>query len=359
MKIREARTQGMLAIAVIAVSGLAAGCTPQFGGSPSAHQTVHTPSTTAAASTSSSTPTDPPSSKTPSDPPTTSTPTAPPTTMTPTAPPTTSTPSTPSDPPTTSTPTDPPTTAAPSSTPTGPACVTSSNNGSCGPYKFAGITASNGFSTFVSNDVWNPISGTSQTMTATSPGTWSAVAHMTDGNTAVVSYPNTNQIFTTTSNAPAPLSSFSKIVSTFAESMPDNAQTSAEWGFDVWSGQSNATDGADEMMIWTDTENRGTCGGATMLTTASFGGSNGVPVQTWTLCRNGAAGPRAEYIWYLAGAQESSGTVDILSMENWLVTKGYYPAGTGINQIDFGTEICSTGGTPETFSLNAYTLTTS
>jgi hypothetical protein len=194
---------------------------------------------------------------------------------------------------------------------------------------------------------------------ATDPGHWSAVAHMPAKNTAVLSYPNTNQIFTTATNSPAPLSGFGKIVATFRERMPKNAQTSAEFGFDVWAGQSTATDGADEMMIWTDTENRGTCGGATVLRTATFGGASGVPVQTWTLCRNGAAGPKAEYIWYLAGAQESAGTVDVLSMEKWMVTKGYYPAGTGINQIDFGAEICSTGGAPETFTLNAYTLASS
>jgi hypothetical protein len=317
MKIREARTHGMLVIASVAVSGLAAGCTSQSGSSPATHQSLHAPSSTSPPSSNSST----------------STSTAPSSATTPTT--------------------------GPSAALAGNRCVTSSHAGNCGPYKYPGITVSNGYSTYVSNDIWNPIPGASQTMTATDPGRWSAVAHMPARNTAVLSYPNTNQIFTTASNAPAPLSGFSKIVATFTESMPDNAQTSAEFGFDVWAGQSTATDSADEMMIWTDTENRGTCGGATVLRTATFGGADGVPVQTWTLCRNGASGPKAEYIWYLAGAQESAGTVDVLSMEKWMVTKGYYPAGTGINQIDFGAEICSTGGAPETFSLSTYTLASS
>jgi hypothetical protein len=49
--------------------------------------------------------------------------------------------------------------------------------------------------------------------------------------------------------------------------------------------------------------------------------------------------------------------VDILGMMNWLVSHGYLPAGTGLNQIDYGFEICSTGGAPETFTVSGYGIT--
>ena len=52
-----------------------------------------------------------------------------------------------------------------------PVCVTSAAKGSCGPYLYPAITGSDGSNTTVGQDVWNPISGWSQTLYATNPGT--------------------------------------------------------------------------------------------------------------------------------------------------------------------------------------------
>ncbi len=61
-------------------------------------------------------------------------------------------------------------------------------------------------------------------------------------------------------------------------------------------------------------------------------------------------------IWSL-DANEQSGTVNILAMLRDLQSRGLASPGAAIGQIDFGFEICSTGGAPETFSVSRYTLT--
>jgi hypothetical protein len=70
---------------------------------------------------------------------------------------------------------------------------------------------------------------------------------------------------------------------------------------------------SDEVMIQHDFARNGAC---TTLATAAFGGSDGVPVQKWHLCKYGS-----ELIWKLT-RNERSGSVDILSMLTWLVNHG-------------------------------------
>jgi len=88
-----------------------------------------------------------------------------------------------------------------------------------------------------------------------------------------------------------------------------------------------------------------------------FGGSNGVPVQTWNLCQNGSGVNNQELIWYRPAGQETSGSVDILAMLTWEENHGYIPAGSGLNGIDYTFEICSTGGTNQKFQVNSFSIT--
>jgi hypothetical protein len=101
-------------------------------------------------------------------------------------------------------------------------------------------------------------------------------------------------------------------------------------------------------MIQHDIVNRGTC---PVLAAATFGGSGGVPVQKWNLCKY-----NSELIWQLGGTNERSGSVDILAMLTWLQDHGYLPPGSGLWQIDYGFEICSTGGQPETFAVSHFSI---
>jgi hypothetical protein len=203
--------------------------------------------------------------------------------------------------------------------------------------------------------MWAANGGTTQALTASSPGDWSVSADAGPaGYTGVQTYPDTQEIYTSTSNEPDPLSGFSSIIASFTEDMNAVSGTSAEAAFDIWLGQDTATNYADEVMIWNDQANRGTCGGATVQANADFGGSGGVPEQNWTLCKYGSS----ELIWYLTSGNEASGSVDVLSMLTWLESHGYLPSGSGLNQIDYGFEICSTPG-PETFTVSQFAIKSS
>jgi len=234
----------------------------------------------------------------------------------------------------------------------GARCITNAAKGSCGPYSYPAITGSNGSTTYVLNNMWGANSGTTQTLTAKGPGSWSVVANAQPaGSTAVQTYPDTQQIYTRQDNTPDPLSGFGSIFSSFTVQMDVTGGTSAEAAYDIWLGQNSSTNYADEVMIWNDQANRGTCGGATVKANADFGGSNGVPRQNWTLCSYEGK----ELIWYLTNSNERSGTVDVLSMLTWLESHGYVPQGSGLNQIDYGFEICSTPSA-KMFTVNHYAI---
>jgi len=218
-------------------------------------------------------------------------------------------------------------------------CVTSNPKGNCGPYRYPAITQSDGQNTFVGQDVWNPIPGWSQTLHAAGPGNWSVTANMPSGNTAVVSFPNTGQQYYYENM----LKDFSSIYSSFAEDMHATSGTSAWATYDIW-----LNDWKNEVMIQHDFANNGPC---PAVATASFGGSGGVPVRNWHLCKYGS-----ELIWKLTGGNARSSSVDILSMLTWLEDHGYLPHGSGLTDISYGFEICSTDGKPETFTLSDFSI---
>jgi hypothetical protein len=218
-------------------------------------------------------------------------------------------------------------------------CVTSAPKGSCGPYRYPAITRSNGQNTTVAQDVWNPIPQWSQTLHAIDPGNWYVTADMPAGNTAVVSFPDVGQQY----YYPNTLADFSSIYSSFAEDMNPMSGTSAEAAYDIW-----LNDWRNEVMIQNDIVNRGTC---PVLTSAGFAGSGGVPVQKWNLCKYDS-----ELIWQLSGRGERSGRVNILAMLSWLVAHSYLPKESGLTDISYGFEICSTGGQPETFTVSRFSI---
>jgi hypothetical protein len=225
-------------------------------------------------------------------------------------------------------------------------CITSAAKGSCGPYLDPAITGSNGNDTTVGQDVWNPISGWSQTLYATSPGSWYARANMPAGNTAVGVLPQHGESYD--SNL---LSSFSSISSSFSESMNPTSGTSAEAAYDIWLNDWN-----NEVMIQHDMYDRGgPCG--PVLQTVAFGGDGGVPQQSWILCQYGS-----ELIWQIQRSGSvygvHAGSVDVLAMLEWLENNGgYLPQASTLTAIGYGFEVCSTGGADETFEVSAFSIT--
>ena len=133
-----------------------------------------------------------------------------------------------------------------------------------------------------------------------------------------------------------------------------NSQTSAWAMYDLW-----FNNWTDEVMIQYDFANNGDC---TPVATASFGGSNGVPVQNWHLCDLGGG----TLVWKLGSGEgaakqsEQSGSIDILAMIQWLESHGgYLPTGSTWTALSDGWEIASTGGQNETFNLSSYSVTAS
>lgn len=233
-------------------------------------------------------------------------------------------------------------------------CMTSAAKGRCGPYdNYRQITGTTS-STYVGNNVWSPIHGSRQTLYAADPGTWHVTANMPAGNTAVVSYPSIGANYGRVTDVPTPLTHYSSIHSSFSEDMNATAGTSAWAAYDIWLGPDNCSPAgsscaSDEVMIQHDFARNGAC---TTQATAAFGGSGGIPLQKWNLCKYGS-----ELIWKLAH-NERSGSVDILSMLTWLVNHKYLPARTGLWLIGYGWEICSTGGVNENFQVSRYSMTT-
>lgn len=250
-----------------------------------------------------------------------------------------------------------PTGTSPSPSPTGTgtatACVTSDPKGTCGPYPDPAISTNLDGDPWVSNNMWNPISGASVTLTATAADSWSVAANMPAGNTAVVAYEGTSENVNWINGTEPKLSHWSSITSAYTESMPDDSTgTIGEAAYDIW-----LNNWANEVMIQNDFRGENTrprCG--SILTTQTFGGSNGVPAASWDLCQFGS-----ELIWQPPpGVNIPAGNVDILGMLTWLENNGggkYLPANSGLTQLNYGFEVCSTGGQPQNFSVSQLTIT--
>jgi hypothetical protein len=238
---------------------------------------------------------------------------------------------------------------APASTGT---CTTSAAQGHCAFPGYAQVTG-NSDDPYVDQDMWAAVPGETQALYANSPGDWKVVSNTPPGHGgSVTAFPDTGAPF-----GEAPLSRYSSITSSFTETMPHNNVTSAWASYDLW-----FNNWKDEVMIQHDFTGRNPC---TYAAVAQFGGSNGVPVQTWGLCTFGS-----ERIWTLApdGTRagdsatqgESSGSVDIKAMVEWLENPSApdaIQANSTITNLSYGWEIASTGGQPETFQVSSYSLT--
>lgn len=283
--------------------------------------------------------------------------TAPATTST-TAPATTST----TAPATTSTTAPAPTTTVPSSGGGSFSCSVSGTNDYCpGPgqdYNYPAVSLNNGSNIYANTDVFNPPPGFTgqpcqpgsatpcQTLQANDPGNWQVNANFTDQQGAVLS-----GVQMRVDLGFQPFSGFSHITASSTDNLNANSGTEAEFGYDVWSSTSSGSAFSQEMMVWTDTVNRGTCGGATVVATGvQIGG------QSWNLCVNGPNSATSEWIWYLPGAQTPSNNVDLHAMYQYMIDHGHYSASSGLNQIDETFEICSTGGQYETFTASGLTI---
>jgi hypothetical protein len=224
-------------------------------------------------------------------------------------------------------------------------CVTSASTGTCGPYSDSQITESTGDNTYVDQDVWGGVTW-SQTLTATSPSSWYVSANIA-ASTSRVSFPYTYQLF----NGEA-VSSFTNIVAAFNETSDHSSSTEEQAGFDIY-----LNNWGNEIQIQHDMVNTAQCGGTTPVATGvNFGGSYGVPTESWDLCHNGV------YYWQLPKGSsntygESSGSVDLIAMIKYLETNGYLPSSSTMTEVSYGFIIDTTSATTKTFTVNSLSIT--
>lgn len=268
----------------------------------------------------------------------------------------------------TATPTSSPS-PSPSPTQTGGAC-TAMIGQNCGPYDDTNIPMANGYDTYVGNQAVNVQSGTTQTITANSPGDWSMQA--TDkplGFTGVQTFPDVQQLtndwcgsvtnFASCSNpTDMPLGSLNSLTVTYNETSPHGTNDIYEFAPDVW----NDNYGSD-VMFWADTSpTRCTDNG---LDASQIIGQATLSGQQWTVYRyGGQAGD--EIMFILDGgsdqdpvdngtcAQQSSGTIDILAGFKWLVNNGFMSGLGKLSQLNTGWEVTSADNA--TFSMNSYSI---
>jgi hypothetical protein len=210
---------------------------------------------------------------------------------------------------------------------------------------YAPISPQDG-ATLVNLNDWSPVSGMTNTAYVIDPGHWSAWVSANNPAGNVLLYTSTGSFY----NGEL-LSQYSSIISSFDVTLPPDSVGGTGWnGYDIW-----LNNWADEIMIQTVWHhNPYPC---TSVETATFGGSNGVPVNSWGLCVFGS-----EKIWGLnsaMGPQATALTVDIKAMIQWLIDHGYITTqASTLTAVGFGFEVTNTGGAlVGPWSVNSFSYT--
>jgi Glycosyl hydrolase family 12 len=214
---------------------------------------------------------------------------------------------------------------------------TAAPRGACTDPVFTTSESNDGWSThgyYVHNNMWNNGSGT-QTLRACAYNNWNVTA-VQPNTTSVKTYPNVHKDYDD-----VPLSSFSRITSTFGATTPHVGIYNV--GYDIWLN-GVATSGSTEVMIWTENFHQRPSG--SIQATVSFGG------HTYDVWRSGE-----RYIAFVSRDTQLSGSMNLLAMFNWLKARNWIPQNTTVGQIDYGVEICSTNNAPATFHFNEFSIT--
>lgn len=192
-----------------------------------------------------------------------------------------------------------------------------------------------------------------QTLKVYGPGEWE-VEH--DHNYAPVasqgaikSYPCSEHDF----DPPRTIDSFAEIVASFKFSAPDDA--GGEWNraFDVWTGKRGGKTG--EIMVWTDHRYNGSLPPKNAVETnwPVIGGQRFI---AWKRPLN--VGDIRPYIAFVMDPLVAEGTVDLLAIFKWCVSKGWLKGTDTIAAIEYGIELAHGAGKKRIHRLDNYTLTT-
>jgi len=220
---------------------------------------------------------------------------------------------------------------------------TSSGSGTCTDPSFttSSVFGSETLGAYtVSNNMWNAGGGgIAQTLSACSSSDWFVDANVADDDGGVKTYPNSAYNFAD----PPAISSLASVTSTFGSSLP--ASGDFEDAYDIWLN-GTAASGGDEVMIWTD--NQGQTPAGSQVATVTFDG------QSYTVWQ-AAGGP----VTFVSETNVTGGDLNLLQFFQWLISQGYEPASSTLNQVAYGAEIVSTNATPETFGFSNFSVSSS
>jgi Flp pilus assembly protein TadB len=153
------------------------------------------------------------------------------------------------------------------------------------------------------------------------------------GGSSLKSYPC---VKTTVEGNPQ-YSSLRFLRSSFTESMPSTVSLVASATYTVWLDNRQV-----QVAMWVDNHNRKP-GGKPIGEILFFKNDFMVYKNSSTM-----------YTFVLTGTQQTSGTVHLLSALRWLVHHGKLNTTDIVNEVDFGWQIASTGGTAQDFNVTRY-----
>jgi len=227
-----------------------------------------------------------------------------------------------------------PTTASPSPTQTS---TSPASWAQCSSAPFGQWTTPDGRFDLYNNE-WNTSYNPGpQTICGNSESDWQVTSTQRAGNTGVLTYPSVQLNYNGGNGYP--LSKFTSMTSSYAENMHAVSGTDAEAAYDIWINGLNK-----EVMIWVD--NHGQAPAGSKVASTTFSGA------TWDLYETSDR----SYMAFVREGNASSGTVDLFAALQYLEGRGDLAAGDVLWQVNFGWEICSTAGAPETFTVSNYSL---
>ena len=206
-------------------------------------------------------------------------------------------------------------------------CTTSAQYGQC-PYG----------AYVVDNNMWGEVSGSSQTLTATSADAWSITGSEPSGG-GVKTYPESEE------NIAGPALNTIQTINqnfTLAKAPACNASSSWEVAADDWLNGIAGSPKAIEIMVWEDNCHQYPAGSNT-------GRSITINGQTFDLYAKTGIDPTYSLV---STTNVTSGRVHLVDTVNWLEGLGYFSSSAALEQLNMGEEIVSTNGAKLTWTFS-------
>ena len=200
---------------------------------------------------------------------------------------------------------------------------------------------------YISNDTWNAAryTGLSQQLYVCNYDSWYVIATMNNatGDFAVKTSPNVHETWYPT---PTRLGAWESITSQFSDVPPGTGPNYGIWEFeyDIWLNGLADSD-STEVVIWTYNNGQTPRG--------SPSGSFTDAGRTYDVYYSP---PPYRYIAFVDRANSLSGNVNLLSFFNYVISRGWMPRASTLDQICHGVELVSTNSRSEKFFVNNFSI---